>query len=49
MTLQIADSWEFLSWVLGWGERVEVLEPVELRNEIINAVGKMQKMYKVKQ
>lgn len=48
MTLQIADTCEFLSWVLGWGGRIEVLEPAELRDEVINTVGKMQKIYRLK-
>ncbi len=48
MTLQITDTCEFLSWVLGWGERIEVLEPAELREQVIDTVRKMQKIYREK-
>jgi len=35
MTLKVTDTVELYSWILGWGEKVEVLEPAELRKEII--------------
>jgi predicted DNA-binding transcriptional regulator YafY len=48
MTLHLADTCEFISWVLGWGERIEVLEPAELREQVIDTVRKMQKIYREK-
>lgn len=34
VTLRVLDTVELRSWILGWGEAVEVLEPDELRQEI---------------
>jgi len=41
MTLQITGTYEFLAWILGWGEKVEVLEPQELREAIVRTIGAM--------
>ena len=30
----VANSLELENWIIGFGEKVEVLEPVELRNKI---------------
>ena len=46
MTLQITDTCEFLSWVLGWGERIEVLEPAELREAAFQSAKEMVKIYR---
>ena len=46
MTLKITDSQEFYSWILGWGEKVEVLEPQEIRKAVIDTAKKIQKVYK---
>jgi predicted DNA-binding transcriptional regulator YafY len=35
MTLKVTDTYELLSWILGWGEKVEVLEPPEIRQAVI--------------
>ncbi|NLE09540.1 MAG: YafY family transcriptional regulator [Dehalococcoidales bacterium] len=48
MTLQVMDTVELYSWILSWGERVEVLEPKELREDIINTAEAMSKVYKKK-
>jgi predicted DNA-binding transcriptional regulator YafY len=45
MTLQITGTYEFLAWVLGWGEKVEVLEPPEIRKTIIKTVEAMGEIY----
>lgn len=37
---------ELCSWILGWGEKVEVLEPAELRQNIINTAKAMLDVYK---
>ena len=45
MTLTVADSVELYSWIMGWGEGVEVLEPEELRQEVIDTAKRMLKVY----
>ena len=45
MTLRITDTNELCSWILGWGWRVEVLEPVELRQDIIETAKAMLDVY----
>jgi predicted DNA-binding transcriptional regulator YafY len=45
MTLKVADTVDFYSWILGWGEKIEVLEPKEVREEVTNTVEKMMKVY----
>jgi len=45
MTLRVATSTELCSWILGWGEKVEVLEPEELRREITRTARAVLEMY----
>ena len=45
ITIRVAISMELCSWILRWGEKVEVLEPEELRKEIKRTVRAMKKMY----
>ncbi|MFC1994290.1 helix-turn-helix transcriptional regulator [Chloroflexota bacterium] len=49
MTLNVTDTYELLSWILGWGEKVEVLEPPEIRDRIIQTIAAMRDVYKSKQ
>jgi predicted DNA-binding transcriptional regulator YafY len=49
MTLQVSTTVELLSWILGWGEKVEVLEPEQLRTEIIKTSKAMLHAYEEKQ
>jgi len=46
MTLKVTDTIELYSWILGWGEKVEVLEPPELREDIIETAKAMLDVYK---
>ncbi len=46
MTLRVAPTVDFVSWVLGWGEKMEVLEPRGLRKEVMSIVEKMARIYK---
>jgi predicted DNA-binding transcriptional regulator YafY len=46
MTLRLTETVELYSWILGWGEQVEVLEPTELRQEIIETAKAMLEVYK---
>jgi predicted DNA-binding transcriptional regulator YafY len=48
VTLKVTDTIELYSWILGWGEKVEVLEPAELRQDIIETAKAMLEIYKEK-
>jgi len=48
MTLRVADTIELYSWIMGWGEKVEVLEPPELREEVFHTAKSMVKVYQKK-
>ncbi len=45
MTLKVTDTVELHSWIMGWGEFVEVLEPKELREEVAKTAKNMVKLY----
>jgi len=45
MTLKVTPTVDFLSWILGWGEKIEVLEPKELRKKVMRTAKKMMKVY----
>jgi len=45
MTLQVMDTIEFFRWILGWGEDVEVLEPKEIRDAVIETIEAMRGLY----
>lgn len=42
---KVADTTDMLPWIRGWGADVEVLEPPELREEVIQGVRRMTRMY----
>ena len=46
MTFMINGTYEFYSWILGWGEKIEVLDPPEIRERIIKTVEAMRDVYK---
>jgi len=48
MTLAVTVTDELSSWILSWGEKVEVLEPKELREEVMETAKKMVKIYQRK-
>ena len=48
MTMKVTDTYELLSWILGWGEKLEVLEPPEIRGAIIETVDALRELYKKK-
>ena len=35
MVMEVAGTTELKTWILGWGDKVEVLEPQRLREEVI--------------
>ncbi len=43
LTLQVADLWEVKRWLIGFGAEAEVLEPAELRKEIIDECARVSK------
>jgi predicted DNA-binding transcriptional regulator YafY len=49
MTLRVTDTVELHSWIMGWGEFVEVLEPRELREEVAKTARNMTKLYQKRQ
>ena len=47
MTVKVMDTADFYSWVLGWGEKIEVLEPPEIREEIVRTAKATLQVYRV--
>ena len=45
MTLQVMDTVDLYSWILSWGNRVEVLEPLEIRRDISNTAKDVLNIY----
>ena len=45
MTLKVTDTYELLSWILGWGEKMEVLEPSEIREAVIEKADAVKEVY----
>ncbi|MBI2831938.1 MAG: WYL domain-containing protein [Chloroflexi bacterium] len=45
MTLKVFDTREFCSWILGWGEKVEVLEPDSLKRAVAETAVAMLGVY----
>jgi len=48
MTLRVTSTVDLYSWILRWGEKVEVLEPEELREEIAETARAMLEVYQQK-
>jgi len=48
MTLNVTDTYELLSWILGWGDKLEVLEPPEIRETVMETAEAVREMYKKK-
>lgn len=48
MTLSVTNTVELYSWILGWGEKVEILEPEELRKRVARTATAMLDVYKRK-
>lgn len=48
MTLRVTDTVELYSWILSWGDKIEVLEPAEIRQEIIATAKTMLEVYRGK-
>ncbi len=46
MTFTIRVTLDFRDWVMGWGDKVKVLEPESLRSEIIKISKSLVKMYR---
>jgi predicted DNA-binding transcriptional regulator YafY/transposase len=47
-TLTVRVSMDFLSWILAWGDDVEVLAPVSLRNWVIEINQSVRRLYSKK-
>jgi len=48
MTLRVFYTYELVTWILGWGEKVKVLEPADLRKEVLQTAKAMVKIYQKK-
>lgn len=48
MNMRVKLSLEFVSWVMGWSDGVEVIKPQELKDMIIERAAKIVKLYKGK-
>jgi len=48
MTLKVYSTYELTTWIMGWGQKVEVLAPESLRKEIHQTAEDMVKLYKKK-
>jgi predicted DNA-binding transcriptional regulator YafY len=48
MTLSVTNTVELYSWILGWGEKVEVLEPEKLRERVARTAQAILDVYKKK-
>ena len=46
MTLEVLVNVEFIRWVVGWGEKVEVMEPKKLKREIIDSAKAVLEIYR---
>jgi predicted DNA-binding transcriptional regulator YafY len=46
MTLKVSDTVELRSWIMQWGEKVEVLEPAEIREKMVNTAEAILDVYK---
>ncbi|MDD5702332.1 MAG: WYL domain-containing protein [Dehalococcoidales bacterium] len=49
MTLRVNNTYDFRSWILGWGDEVEVLEPENLRSWMIGLNKSISKIYTSKE
>ena len=45
ITADISDTWQFRWWILGECDRIEVLEPEELRLQIAESISKCNQQY----
>lgn len=45
LSLQTSGWWDVKRWILSFGCEAEVLEPVDLREEVVDDLKKMQKIY----
>jgi len=48
MTMKVSDTYELLSWILGWGEKIEVLSPPEIREAVIETAEAVRELYRKK-
>ncbi len=46
MTMTVFNTPELVTWILGWGEKVEVLEPPRLRKEVASTARAMLAVYR---
>jgi predicted DNA-binding transcriptional regulator YafY len=47
LTMRVGVAPDLESWILGWGDHAEVIEPAELRERICATIGKMAAKYQL--
>ncbi len=45
LEFKVKQSYEFISWVMGWGDEVEIISPLKFKKEIINRAKSILKKY----
>lgn len=46
LKMKVKLSYEFVSWVMGWGDMVEVIAPAKLKKEVLERANSIIKKYK---
>lgn len=46
LKMRVKHSYEFISWIMGWGDEVEILAPINLKKEVISRANSIIKKYK---
>jgi len=46
LTLKVKLSYDFIAWVIGWGNEVEILEPEELKEDVVSKAKDILGLYK---
>jgi predicted DNA-binding transcriptional regulator YafY len=47
LTMRVGVAPDLESWILGWGDHAEVIEPADLRERICATIGKMAAKYQL--
>ena len=45
MILKVTNTIDLCAWILGWGEEVEVQEPIEMRKSIVKITKALLSVY----
>ena len=45
LRLKMKLSYEFISWIMGWGKNVKIVEPEELKTEVVSKAREIVDRY----